>query len=121
MPRPSLPSRCLSSGSSAWYLSEGPHAAALADALCWAGRHRQRVFGGQKRRHTTELEDSAQLHGDSYTPLALGSRQAGGEGPAHLPPRDSVSVNFKSNFLYYQHDWLEPWMSKLLLEAGGHS
>ena len=33
----------------------------------------------------------------------------------------SVSINFKSNFPYYWHHWLEAWKSKLMLEAGGHS
>ena len=60
-----------------------PSCCTLADTLCWAGIHRQRVFGGGK--NTTELEDSAQLHSDHYTPFDFGG-QAVRWGGIQLPP-----------------------------------
>ena len=60
-----------------------PSCCTLADTLCWARIHRPRVFGGGK--NTTELEDSAQLHSDHYTPLDFGG-QAGRWGGIQLPP-----------------------------------
>ena len=95
-------------------------------AQCWAGYTGRGGFG-KKKKCTSGLKAPVQLHGDNHKPLVLGGRRQGRDQPppggdrASLRALFSASVNFKSNFLYCWRHWPEPWMSKLMLEAGGHS
>lgn len=93
-----------------------------------------RVSFGEKKStpHIHAHEDWRPLPSSMVTtaPSALRGRQAGGWGGTQLPPGGdraslrapfSASVNFKSNLLYCRRHRLEPWMSALMLGAGGHS